>query len=120
MREILFRAKDAKSKKWVYGNFVKAFDGERYFYQIEIADRHVYRLYDVNPETVGQFIGLKDKNGVKIFEGMNLLTPTGIAKVIYDEYKCCFALLSEGSEAIDYDLTSKLASQSAIAKDDIL
>lgn len=72
MREILFRGKDQHTAKWTYGHFYttpyKGKDGKTADYHF-ISCINTYGSNMVIPETVGQYIGLTDKNGVKIFEG---------------------------------------------------
>lgn len=66
MREILFRGKTADENKWIYGDI---FHSGAYPKITRIHD-YINRVnYAVNPETVGEFTGLSDLNGVKIFEG---------------------------------------------------
>ena len=72
MREILFRGKSVHNGKWLYGFFIMQ-DG-RYpcIYCRPEGDYEGYREYkdyEVHLETVGQFTGLLDVNGNKIFEG---------------------------------------------------
>lgn len=70
-REILFRGKRVDNGKWVYGQYAyllnaRTEDGEPIKHMI--VDGTPFGQ-TVDPSTVGQYTGLTDKNGKKVFEG---------------------------------------------------
>ena len=83
MREILFRGKRIDSGEWVYGCYLKHDLTKVCFSSDDPKTKHMIvkdgacdwgfepemRAYDVIPESVSEYTGIKDKNSRRIFEG---------------------------------------------------
>jgi len=67
-REIVFRGKGLGDEEWTEGGYLFDSDTQSY-YILTVSGRGRIVDWKVDSESIGQYTGLKDRGGVKIFEG---------------------------------------------------
>ena len=100
MREILFRGKRLDDGEWVYGDLKQT--GIIHKFSIVYKDEDYLHVRVVDPETVGQFTGLKGMSNRKIFEGDIIVNSEYTGVVKYSEEDAMYTVDLNG---IKYDFS---------------
>ena len=103
IREIIFRGKRVDNGEWVYGfltcrNYIDVFTQKVCYDGEEELTYCTVEHCQVDANTVGQYTGLTDKNGKKIFEGDIVESPNGTQGFIEWQNAECAFLVNIGDD----------------------
>jgi len=110
MREILFRGKRVDNDKWVEGDYTDNKFDEPSIWNDGYA-------YEINDSTVGQYTGIKDINGTKVFEGDVLKCRDSYDEIYYETEVQFDGAFSVEVIGCDYEYTSLIFAED---NDDII
>lgn len=99
-RQIKFRGKRIDNGEWAYGYYFESFTGIHYILALHDHILGMTEFYEVDPATVGQYTGIKDKNGIETCAGDIVrygVNYERINKIVFEQG--CFQLQGNGGLA---------------------